>query len=106
MIAYSWEIHPIECLVLEQGLSYVANNIPWTYTGTNEYGRVYAIDGKTKVGAPNPEIFTPFDDLTKTIVEKWLVNILDIPALQAQIEAMAEAEIIKEQTYIYLTLKY
>jgi len=105
-MTFSWELHPVKCLVLEQGLSNVVNSIPWTYTGTDEYGRIYSIEGDTQVGAPNPELFTPFEDLTRPIVEGWLASALDVPAMQAQIEATAAAEAIKEQTYAYLTLKY
>ena len=106
MITYTWELHPVKCLVLEQGLNYVVSSIPWTYIGTNEYGRIFTLEGDTQIGAPNPELFTPFEELTRPIVEGWLSSVLDVPAMQAQIEATAQAEAIREQTYAYLTLKY
>lgn len=105
-MTYTWDIHPVKCLVLEQGLSNIVSSIPWTYIGTDEYGKTYTLKGETQVGAPNPEMFSPFEELTRPIVEGWLTSVLDIPAMQAQIEAMAEAEFLQEQTYAYLTLRY
>ena len=38
------------------------------------------------MGAPNPQDFTPFDEVTASDVEGWLVNILDVPSMQANLE--------------------
>ena len=105
-MTYTWDIHPVKCLVLEQGLSNVVSSIPWTYIGTDEYGKIYTLEGDTQVGAPNPELFTPFEELTRPIVEGWLASVLDVPAMQAEIQATAAARAIQEQTYTYLTLRY
>lgn len=106
MITYTWDLHPIKCLVSEQGLNNVVSIIPWTYIGTDEYGKIYTLEGSTQMGAPNPNVFTPFEELTRPMVEEWLNNALNVPALQSQVETLVAEDILKEQTYSYLTLKY
>lgn len=60
----------------------------WRYKGANENGITAEIYGATPVGEPNPQDFTPYNGITSTDVEGWLVDIFTS-------ELIVEGEITK-----------
>ena len=87
MITFNWSIYEVERAVSLNGLSDVIQIVYWGYRGADENGITAKIHGTTLVGTPNPQDFTPFDEVTASDVEGWLVKLLDVPVLQANLEA-------------------
>ena len=87
MITFNWSIPTVERAISLNGLSNVIQIIHWRYKGTDENGVIAETYGAISVGEPNPQDFTPFDEITASDVEGWLVNILDVPSMQANLES-------------------
>ena len=85
-ITYQWTISALDCAVSKDGLTNVVETIHWRYRGTNENDTTAETYGAQAVGDPNPESFTPFDELTKEIVEQWLEEIIDMEEIQSNID--------------------
>lgn len=76
MITFNWTIPAVERAVSLDGLSDVIQNIHWRYCATDENGITSEVYGVTTIGEPNPEDFTPYNDVTTSDVEGWLESIL------------------------------
>jgi hypothetical protein len=87
MTTFNWTISAVERAISLDGLSDVIQTIHWRYRGINENGVTAETYGAVAVGEPNPQDFTPFDEVTASDVEGWLVNLLDVPSMQANLEA-------------------
>jgi len=87
MITFNWTISAVERAINLDGLQDVIQTIHWRYRGTDENGVTAETYGATAVGAPNPQDFTPFDDVTASDVKAWLEVLLDVPSMQANLEA-------------------
>jgi len=87
MVTFNWTISAVERAVSLDGLSDVIQTIHWRYRGIDENGVTAETYGGVAVGEPNPQDFTPFDEVTASDVEGWLVNLLDVPSMQANLEA-------------------
>jgi hypothetical protein len=71
----NWTISKLECKVLENGLANVAYTAHWRFRVTDEInGETYSAEnyGAVKLGDPDPENFTAFEDLTKEQVVGWI----------------------------------
>jgi hypothetical protein len=87
MTTFNWTISAVERAISLDGLSNVIQTVHWRYRGTDENGVTAETYGATSVGAPNPQDFTPFDEVTASDVERWLEVLLDVPSMQANLEA-------------------
>jgi len=87
MITFNWTISAVERAINLDGLQDVIQTVHWRYRGTDENGVTAETYGATAVGAPNPQDFTPFDEVTASDVEAWLEVLLDVPSIQANLEA-------------------
>jgi hypothetical protein len=87
MITFNWTISAVERAVSLDGLQDVIQTVHWRYRGTDENEVTAETYGATAVGAPNPQDFTPFDEVTAADVEAWLEVLLDVPSMQANLEA-------------------
>ena len=92
MITFNWTINSTLKIINLNGLLNVIQNVNWQYTGTDENGASKTIYGVTPLNAPNPENFTPYDEITEANIIVWLENILNIAAMQKNIE---------QQIYLY-----
>lgn len=92
MTKFDWIISAMECKVKEADLSDVVILVHWRYNATSEeyFAETY---GATSVGLPTGEDFTPYAELTKDQVTGWLEGILDVPAMQLQLETNIELQI-------------
>ena len=86
MNTYNWIISALECKVSEDGLTNVVSTIHWRYNATNENGITVDTYGAQGVGSPDPADFTPYENITKDQVIGWLEALLDVPALQLQLD--------------------
>jgi len=96
MTKFDWIISAMECKVKENNLSDVVILIHWRYNATSTVeDKNYFADtyGATAVPLPTGEDFTPYADLTKDQVVGWLESILDVPAMQLQLDANIELQI-------------
>lgn len=87
MINFKWNVNPMDCVIDEDGLTNVVQTVHWRLTGTDENNVSSDIYGAQSFPAPAAEGYIPFEDLTEEIVVRWLTSVLDVPAMEAQIEA-------------------
>jgi len=87
MTTFNWTIAAVERAVSLEGLQDVIQIVHWRYRGTDENGVTAETYGASSIGEPNPQDFTPFDEVTASDVEGWLVNLLDVTSMQANLEA-------------------
>ena len=87
MTTFTWAEPVAGRAVSKDGLADVIQTVHWRYRGTDENGVTAETYGATSVGAPNPQDFTPFDEVTASDVERWLEVLLDVPSMQANLEA-------------------
>ena len=89
MTTFNWTISAVERAVSLDGLSDVIQTIHWRYRGTDENGVTAETYGATPVGSPNPQDFTPWNEVTEADVIGWLEAILSVVP---EVEEGAEAE--------------
>ena len=93
-IVYNWEISSmLEYPTTPEGLSDVVFQVNWRRNATTEVdGKVYSTDtfNGQAMPAPNPEDFTPYQDLTFEQVCGWLESILNVEAIDAGLDAQLE----------------
>ena len=90
---YTWDIPAVDCRPTEGDLSTVVYNVHWRYNGADSSENTGTVIGTQVVGAPDPDDFTPFTDLTKDIVVSWIEPEMDIVELKANLDAqIAEKE--------------
>ena len=77
----NWVISAMDCKVQEGDMSDVVTTVHWRFQGneTNADKNYFAENyGATTVGTPDPQSFTPFDQLTQEQVVAWLEQKLDV----------------------------
>ena len=85
MITFNWTISAAEREVNLDGLENVIKTIHWTYRGTDENGVTAETYGSTAIGSPNPESFTPWEEVSDQVAAGWLEGILSTtPALMPE----------------------
>jgi hypothetical protein len=99
---FTWTISALDCAVSKDGLTNVVETIHWRYRGTNENDTTSEIYGAQSVGDPNPEEFTPYEDLTVEVVSQWLESIMDMEEMQQNIENQINE--LEHPTHITLPL--
>jgi hypothetical protein len=87
MTNYTWAIGPFDCILNEDNMQKVVTTIHWRYRGVDEDEIGAETYGAQAVGAPDPENFTPFLELTPEQVEGWLEAVIDMDALKANIDS-------------------
>jgi hypothetical protein len=86
MINYEWIADPCDCIISEDTMETVIKTVHWRLIGTDENNVSSEIYGAQNFPAPSEEGFIPFVELKKEIVVGWLSSVLDVPALEKQIE--------------------
>ncbi len=82
MTTFNWTISAVEREVSLDGLENVIKTIHWRYRGTDENGVTAETYGATAIGNPNPESFTPWQEVSDSVVIGWLESIMSTaPAL-------------------------
>ena len=88
MTTFNWTISATERAVALGELSDVIQVIHWRYKGTNEDGLTAEIYGAAVLGEPDPQNFTPYNQVTQAAAEGWLVEMFTA-------EEVVEEEITK-----------
>jgi hypothetical protein len=85
MTTFNWTISAAEREVNLDGLENVIKTIHWVYRGTDENGVTAETYGATAIGNPDPENFTPWEEVTDPVAIGWLENIMSTtPALMPE----------------------
>ena len=93
---FQWVISQLNCAVESEGLPNVINTIHWRYNATKvEEDKTYFAEtyGASSVAQPNPQNFTPYEDVTEQEIINWLEQILPIEAMQSSLEANINLQI-------------
>jgi hypothetical protein len=90
MTTFNWTISAVGRAVSKDGLTDVIQTVHWRYRGINENGVTAETYGAATIGDPNPQDFTPFTEVTSADVQGWLESILDVPSIQANLQAQID----------------
>jgi hypothetical protein len=91
-----WVISAMECRVHEENMDDVVIIVHWRYQARelHEEKEYFAETyGAASVGMPDPENFTPYDQLTEEQVVGWLEAELDVPAMTAILQENIDLQI-------------
>ena len=89
MTVFEWIISANDVILDEAGMKDVVTAVHWRYNATD--GEFFVDTyGCAAVGTPTPEHFTDYDSLTKEQEVSWLEETLDVPSMQASLEAQLE----------------
>jgi hypothetical protein len=92
----NWVISAMECTVQDGDMSDVVILVHWRFQGRQTQGdKEYFAEvyGATTVGQPDPENFTPFDQLTQEQVVGWLEESLDVEKMTEGLQENIDAQI-------------
>ncbi len=105
-MAFNWVISQLDSIPTLDGMDKVISTIHWRaekvyeYTETTqsinneivEINKVFTADtyGALAVDAPHEASFTPYDEVTKEMVEGWLTAGLDSEAIEANLDSQIE----------------
>jgi hypothetical protein len=93
---FFWEIQSMEVIIKDGNLNDVVYNINWTLNALTEANNVpYSVNsyGSVVVPPPDPDDFTPYEDLTKDQVVGWLYLVLPVPDMEASLTRQLDAMI-------------
>jgi hypothetical protein len=89
MANFSWLISQLDSIPSLDGMDKVIRVIHWRAQKQDED---FTADtyGALSVDAPHEASFTPYDEVTKEMVEGWLESSLDCEAIEANLDAQIE----------------
>jgi len=95
MAEFNWIITANDVKIDDQGLKNVVTAIHWRHTATDGE---YFVDayGCAAVGEPAPADFTDYASLTKEQEVSWLEETLDVPSMQASLEAQVSISTLQQ----------
>lgn len=104
MINYKWNIGTLDCTINENGMENVIKTIHWRYNGKDENGLTAEVYGAQSVGEPNAKSFVPTKKIIENpeIIVKWLENLIDVEAMDLNIEN--QIELLKNPINITISL--
>jgi len=88
-ITYTWSFPQFDVAKAEDGLTDVVKTIHWRYDAVDGAFNVGAY-GTVGLGAPNPQDFIPFADLTEAWAVAAVSASVDVPAMDAGLAAQIE----------------
>jgi hypothetical protein len=101
-VTYTWFFNPLDVKLSEDGLTNVVYNVNWRLIGTD--GTYLAnVYGSVGVPAPSPAAFTPYDQLTESMVQGWVVDALGTEQVTAYEQGIA-AQIALQQNPVDASL--
>jgi len=89
-MAFNWVISQLDSIPTLNGMDKVISVIH--YRAQKQHAEDFTADtyGALSVDAPHESSFTPYDDVTKSMVEGWLEEGLDGEAIEANLDAQIE----------------
>ena len=99
MNTYQFKINAVEVHTQVEELEKVIYNVHWSYVAENEDGVTADIMGVKSVSDPNPESFTPFEQLVQDDIISWIEPSFQLSAMQSALDAqIAEKVAPSKQT--------
>jgi hypothetical protein len=99
MNTYQFKINAVEVHTQVADLEKVIYNVHWSYVAENEDGVTADIMGVKSISEPNPDSFTPFDQLVQADVISWIEPSFQLSAMQSALDAqIAEKVAPSKQT--------
>ena len=91
-MAFNWVISQLDSIPSLDGMDKVISVIHYRAQKQHED---FTADtyGALSVDAPHEASFTPYDEVTKEMVEGWLTDSLDTEAIEANLDAQIENQI-------------
>jgi hypothetical protein len=95
-MAFTWVISQLDSIPSIDGMDKVISTIHWRAQKSLLSKSKLEIDftadtyGALSVDAPHEASFTPYDEVTKEMVESWLEAGLDTEAIEANLDAQIE----------------
>ena len=88
-MAFTWLISSLDSIPTLDGMDKVISVIHYRAQKQHED---FTADyfGALRVDAPHESSFTPYDEVTKAMVEGWLEEELDVEAIEANLDAQIE----------------
>lgn len=91
---YNLEILKLQVKILENTLENVVFQADWRYTATSQdEEHVEQAVGLASIPAPDPDNFTPFEDLTEEQVKDWVENEVDFNKFKEYLDNIIEEKI-------------
>jgi hypothetical protein len=106
MITYTWNFGPLSCTPHHHGYDDVVMTVHWQLTATSGSvaGATYSaqsVGTQSLVLDPNSDTFIPFNELTKEIVQSWVIAALGeelvnqmMTSMETQIEEQITPKVI------------
>lgn len=88
-MAFSWVISQLDSIPTIDGMEKVISVIHYRAQKRHEDFMADTY-GALSVPAPHEASFTPYDEVTKEMVEGWLEELLDCEAIEANLDAQIE----------------
>lgn len=99
MNTYQFKINAVEVHTQVEELEKVIYNVHWSYVAENEDGITADIMGVKSVSEPDPNNFTPFDQLVQADIISWIEPQFELSAMQSALDAqIAEKVAPSKQT--------
>lgn len=93
-VTYTWTFGPLDVKLSEDGLTNVVYNVNWRLTGGD--GTYQAgVYGSVGVPAPSAAAFTPYSQLTESMVQGWVKDALGIEQVAAYERSIADQIALK-----------
>jgi hypothetical protein len=98
-MAFTWVISQLDSIPYLDGMDKVISTIHWRAHKSYEYFISQGLEtdffiadtyGHLSVDAPHKASFTPYDEVTKEMVEGWLEAGLDTETIEANLDAQIE----------------
>lgn len=89
-MAFNWVISQLDSIPTLDGMDKVISVIHWRAQKQHEEDFTADTYGALSVPAPHEASFTPYDEVTKAMVEGWLEAGLDTEAIEANLDAQIE----------------
>ena len=88
-MAYTWVISQLDSIPSIDGMDKVISVIHYR-AQKQEADFTADTYGALSLDAPHEASFTPYDEVTKAMVEGWLTNSLDCEAIEANLDAQIQ----------------
>lgn len=93
--AYTWQFLALDVFPSLDGLTNVVESIHWQLTGDDGSGHLFSVYGEQPAGPPDPDNFTPFNELTALQVQGWVEACMgaELDAVKADIDRQIQQQI-------------
>ena len=99
MNTYQFKINAVDVHTQVEELEKVIYSVHWSYVAENEDGVTANIIGVKSVSEPNPESFTPFEQLIQDDIISWIEPSFQLSEMQSALDAqIAEKVAPSKQT--------